>query len=319
MKKSTKNKITSAIVITGLTLLVIHLINKLIFALAIGKDRLNTSSGSFYKWRFGNIFYKKQGNGKPLLLIHDLNVTSSAYEWNKMTRQLAENYTVYTIDLIGCGRSDKPKLTYTNYLYVQLISDFIKNVIGHKTDVAVTGLSGSFVIMACNANPELFDRIMIINPHSLSSLAQIPRKRTKTLKFLLETPLIGTLIYNMCTSKTKIKEVFKNRYFSNAASCSSKNIEAYHEAAHLGKADAKYLYASLKGRFVNINITHALKQINNSITLICGTDLDNATGIMDEYTELNPSIETNIIADTKYLPQLEKPSSLLSQIRIYFQ
>lgn len=318
MKKSTKNKITSALVITGLTVLSIHLINKLTFALATGKDRLNTGCGSFYKWRFGNVFYKKQGSGKPLLLIHDLNVASSAYEWNRLTRQLAESHTVYTIDLIGCGRSDKPKLTYTNYLYVQLITDFIKNVIGHKTDVAVTGLSGSFVMMACNANPDLFDRIMIINPESLSTLGQIPRKRSKTLKFLIETPVIGTLIYNMCTSKQKLKEKFRKHYFSKEACCSSRTIEAYHEAAHLGKANAKYLFASLKGHFVNINIAHALKQINNSITLICGTDNENATEIMDEYMELNPSIEKNIIADAKYLPQLEKPSALLSQFKIYF-
>ena len=39
---------------------------------------------------------------------------------------------------------------------------------------------------------------------------------------------------------------------------------------------------------------------------------------VDEYMELNPSIEKNIIADAKYLPQLEKPSALLSQFKIYF-
>jgi len=201
---------------------------------------------------------------------------------------------------------------------VQLITDFIKNVIGHKTDIAATGLSGSFVVMACNANPDLFDRIMLINPESLSTLGQIPRKRSKTLKLLIETPIIGTLIYNMCTSKLKLRDKFKKLYFSENSNCSSRNIEAYYEAAHLGKADAKFLFASLKGRFVNINIAHALKQINNSITLIFGTEVDNSTEIMDEYLELNPAIEKNIIADTKYLPQLEKPAALLSQFNIYF-
>lgn len=318
MKKLTKNNFKSAILLTGLTITSIHLINKTIFALATRKDSLNTGSGSFYKWRFGNIFYKKQGKGKPLLLIHDLNVTASAYEWNKVTRQLAKNYTVYIIDLIGCGRSDKPKLTYTNYLYVQLLTDFINNVIGHKTDVAVTGLSCSFVLMACNANPELFNRIMLVNPKSLSSLSQIPCKRSKSLKFLLETPFIGTLIYNMHTSRTRIKKVFCRQYFTNKNCYFSKTIDAYHEASHLGKADAKYLFASLKGCFVNINISHALKQINNSITVICGADMENATDIINEYTDLNPSLEKNIIANTKYLPQLEKPSSLIAQIKVYF-
>lgn len=319
MTKSTKNKIKSALFISGLTALSIHLINKMIFALATGQDRLNTGSGRFYKWRFGNIFYKKQGSGKPLLLIHNLHYTSSGYEWNRMVKRLAENHTVYTIDLIGCGRSDKPKFTYTNYLYVQLISDFIKQVIGHKTDVIATGLSGSFTIMACNSNPELFDRITIINPTNLTTLGKVPGKRTKTLKFFLELPLIGTLVYNMCTSKIKLRDSAKKFYLSNKKLCSSKQIDAYHEAAHLGNANAKYLFASLKGRFTNINITHALKQINNSITLISGTDVENAEEIMAEYTALNPAIEKAIVQNTKQLPQLEDPVALYAQLRIYLQ
>lgn len=319
MTKSFKNKLKSALCITAVTTLGLHCINQLIFSLSVRKNRLNSGSGSFYKWRFGNIYYKKQGQGTPLLLIHDLNPAASAYEWNRTVRKLAENHTVYTIDLIGCGRSDKPKFTYTNYLYVQMISDFINHVIGHKTDVAVTGLSSTFVIMACNARPELFGRILLINPVKLSILHKIPNKRTKALKFLLEAPIIGTLIYNMCTSSHKIKQLFYGVYFSNRRKCSSKNIAAYHEAAHLGKSNAKFLFSSLRGRFVNINIAHAIKQINNTIILICGTDVKHVEEIMNEYTELNPSIEKDIIPNTAYLPQLEDPAAVVSQINIYLQ
>ena len=30
---------------------------------------------------------------------------SSSVEWHKITKKLAKKYTVYTIDLLGCGRS----------------------------------------------------------------------------------------------------------------------------------------------------------------------------------------------------------------------
>ena len=53
------------------------------------------------------------------------------------------------MDLLGCGCSDRPKITYTNFLYVQLITDFIKAVIKQPTDVLTSGLSGSFAVMAC--------------------------------------------------------------------------------------------------------------------------------------------------------------------------
>lgn len=118
----------------------------------------------------------KEGSGKPILLIHDLSPASSGYEWKEFARRLAKDRTVYTIDLLGFGRSEKPNLTYTNYLYVQLISDFIKSEIGHRTDVAATGDSSSIAVMACSNSPELFDRLLLINPESLLSSSLVPGK-----------------------------------------------------------------------------------------------------------------------------------------------
>lgn len=90
------------------------------------------SGGKYYHWKYGNIYYTKSGKGKPVLLIHDLDPTASSYEWKAVTKKLAENHTVYAIDLLGCGRSEKPNMTYTNYLYVQLMNEFISNVINEK-------------------------------------------------------------------------------------------------------------------------------------------------------------------------------------------
>ena len=67
-------------------------------------------------------------------------------------------------DRLGCGRSDKSSITYTNFVYVQMISDFIKKIIGQKTDVITSGFSGSFVTMACHNEKELFNKIMLVNP-----------------------------------------------------------------------------------------------------------------------------------------------------------
>ena len=57
--------------------------------------------------RFGNIYYTKRGHGSPVLLSHDALPGSSGYEWNKVDKLIATEHTVYTIDLLGYGRSDK--------------------------------------------------------------------------------------------------------------------------------------------------------------------------------------------------------------------
>lgn len=90
----------------------------------------------------------KKGNGIPLLFIHDLTVGSSNYEYHRLINNLTEKHEVYSIDLLGYGLSDKPPITYTNNLYEQLISDFIKNVIKRKTSIVVSGESVPFVLLS---------------------------------------------------------------------------------------------------------------------------------------------------------------------------
>lgn len=310
-----KKKLKNLVIFSSLMVVCVHLLNKFLNFIATIRELLKTELGYFYEWRFGKIYYTKQGSGSPLLLIHDLTTGSSSYEWNELIASLSENHTVYTMDLLGCGRSDKPNLTYTNFLYVQLISDFIKNIIGHKTDVIVTGDSAPLVITACNNDETLFNKIIMINPMSLYRLNEIPSKRTKLLKLLIETPILGTLFYNIYAMKNNIEDKFVETYFFNPFKVSENHINNYYEASNLG--NAKYLFASLKGRYTNINIIHSLKNIDNSLFIIGGAEEAEIKTTIDNYTYYNPSIESYVLPKTKHLPQLESPKDLLEQVEIF--
>ena len=144
------NKLKNLAILAVLTTAGIYLINRAIFFICSLKDALPSANSNTYQWRFGNIFYTKQGSGKPILLIHPLNSGSNELVYRDMIHPLSKHHTVYTMDLIGCGRSDKPKITYTSYLYVQLINDFIKDVIQQKTDIIAAGNSCSIIVQACN-------------------------------------------------------------------------------------------------------------------------------------------------------------------------
>jgi hypothetical protein len=310
-------KITIALISSCIGIFIIYLINKLIFFASTLKELLYTDNSNYYNWRFGKIFYTKRGTGTPVLLIHDMDCTSSDYEWKEIVQTLSLKHTVYTIDLLGCGRSDKPKITYTNYLYVQLISDFIKNVIKHKTDIISTGKSASFAIMACFIESDKFGNLILINPSDLTSMNSYPKYKHKLLKYVIECPIIGTLIYNIVVSKLMISDQFKDSYYYNEHKIRDKYINAYYEAAHKGGSSAKYLYSSMRCHYTNINIVHALKEINNSIYLIGGDKKDSIDSILEQYTALNSSIETIKIPYTKHLPQFENPKELLKTLDIF--
>ena len=75
---------------------------------------------------------------------------------------------------MGCGLSDKPGLSYTNYMYVQLITAFIKDIIKSKTSVVASNLSSSFVIMANQLDASIIDKMIFINPVSFHSMDAMP-------------------------------------------------------------------------------------------------------------------------------------------------
>lgn len=310
-------KITTALLLSTFSITAIHVINRIHTSLCTVKNLLANSENHYYEWRFGKIRYQKKGSGAPLLLIHDLTVGSSNYEYHRLINNLTAKNEIYSIDLLGYGLSDKPSITYTNNLYEQLITDFIKNVIGRKTSVIVSGESVPFVIMACHNNPDITNKLIFINPQSLYLQNQIPSKQTKLMKFFLEIPILGTFTYHVLTNRQSIEENFKKQYFCQPNEVKEKYILNYLEAAHTGNYYSKFAFASYAGKYMNMNILHELKEINNSILMIGGEKEKDIVTTIENYQYYNAAIEYVYIPGTKHLPQLEAPDEILEQIKIF--
>lgn len=308
-------KLKSLAFINTLALGTMYALNQIISSSAILKNILKPQTGSYYQWKLGDIFYRKSGNGSPLLLIHDLNSFSSGFEWNLIEKKLQKNHTVYTIDLLGCGRSDKPAITYTNYLYVQLITAFIKDIIGEKTDVIATGLSSSFTIMAAYGDPSLINHIIMMNPCSFTRLEQIPDKKSKIIRTIMNIPIIGTTIYSIKSSRQNVEYALTEKYMYNPFRIQQKYVDAYYEAAHYGYGTGKYLMASLDGFYLNVNIRKALASIENEIYIIYGENMEKGKEISESYQQINKKAKLFSIHGTKLLPQLETPEEFLTRIR----
>lgn len=310
-------KLTTAIILSSSSVAAMHVINRIHTSVCTAKSLLKNSENSYYEWRFGKVRYQKKGSGSPLLLIHDLTVGSSNYEYHRLINNLTENHEIYSIDLLGYGLSDKPSMTYTNNLYEQLISDFIMNVIKRKTSVIVTGESVPFVILACHNNPNIINKIICINPQSLYLQNEIPSNQTKLMKFFLEIPILGTFTYHVLTNRLTVEKLFQRQYFCRLDEIKEKYIANYLEAAYAGGYNSKFAFASYVGKYMSLNILHELKEINNSILMIGGEKEDDIKNTIENYQYYNPAIEEAYIPNAKHLPQLEAPDEMLEQIKVF--
>ena len=308
-------KILTAMVISSSTLIGVSLINKMMSMHAISKNLLEKEAAKEFEWRFGNIKYRKKGHGNPVLLVHSLDVAASSEEWFRIRDKLAESHTVYSIDLLGCGLSEKPFMTYTNHIFAQLICDFIKVIIGKRTTVISSGNSSAFVISACDNDSTLFEKIILVSPENLDKGQLIPGKRARTYKAILSMSVLGNLLYNIAVFRWNIRYNIRSDFYRKDR-FTKDILDKCYEAAHRGLSP-RSLYSSIVCFYTKKNIKFELSQINNSIVIFEGKHNKEASKVLREYMKVNPAVEMVIIDDSNKYPHIENDKGFLNALNIY--
>jgi pimeloyl-ACP methyl ester carboxylesterase len=315
MKKS--SRISLAIGVGVSCIATVHFINKITFYLAALKDQKLAPDYKVYRWKFGDIAYTVQGNGSPLLLLHDLTSQSSKEEWCRIVSTLEKKHTVYTIDLLGCGHSDKPNFTYTAYMYIQLIHDFVINVITKKTDIIATGYSSCLGLITAYCHNELFNKLVLINPPAIEDVAIIPNKSDQLKRKIINIPILGTSIYNILMSQFVLRRTLCKRTFAYPAYIPKLFLEKYYRNAHLYGPDARYLFSSITAHYTTVSLFQAVSELNNSILIVQGYKEPHRLDVLNSYINMNTSIEATVINATKHLPQIENPEEFINALNTF--
>jgi len=292
-----------------------HLLNRHIDQYSVSQNKLKVEPENFFKWKNLNIYYTKHGSlGSPVILLHDINPAASSAEWDNLVDAIAKDHRVYVLDLLGCGRSDKPELTYTNFYFVELLIDFIKSRVCEKSFIVASGLTCSIALMAGVYDSTKFSGMVFINPPSTGLLSLIPDNRTKIAKKILEAPIVGELVYNKLYSRQRIDNLFTEKYLYNPFKVTTSLIDTYYESAHLSNGSGRFLQGSLSGRYINMNVNHALKNLKIHADIIVGGSLRDEDFISRTWRKINPKIKIYSVAKSKILPHFEQPEETLAFI-----
>ena len=118
-----KGKLLATGLVVGGVVGTLSVINKLTESMAGELNTVLTGEERRYPWKYGDMFYEVKGarEARPLLLIHGFGPGASSYEWRKNIDILAQQFRVYTLDLLGFGLSDHPAIDYTAETFADLI------------------------------------------------------------------------------------------------------------------------------------------------------------------------------------------------------
>ncbi|KAE9454961.1 hypothetical protein C3L33_13140, partial [Rhododendron williamsianum] len=156
----------------------------------------------------------------PLLLVHGFG--ASIAHWRRNILTLAQSYTVYAIDLLGFGASDKPEgFSYTMDVWAQLILDFLDEIVQRPT-VLIGNSVGSLacVIAASDSSQSLVRGLVLLNcAGGMNNKAIVDDWRIRLLlplfwvfDTLLKQRAIASFIFERVTQRDNLRNILLSVY-----------------------------------------------------------------------------------------------------------
>jgi len=133
-----------------------------------------------------NIRYWAMGSGSPLLLIHGLG--ASVEYWQQNIEPLSQHCRVYAMDLLGFGRSDKPRIEYSLHYAAQFIADFMDAQGIERASLVGNSMGGLISLQFAIEFPERLDKLVLVDNAGFGrELIWIFR--------LMTLPVLGEVLY----------------------------------------------------------------------------------------------------------------------------
>ena len=104
--------------------------------------------------------YVRAGSGPALLLIHGIGDSSDT--WRPVVEQLAEHYTVIAPDLLGHGRSEKPKADYSVAGFANGMRDLLTVLEVDRATVVGHSLGGGVAAQFAYQFPDRCERLVLV-------------------------------------------------------------------------------------------------------------------------------------------------------------
>ena len=111
--------------------------------------------------------YYRAGQGPPILLIH--GITSSARTWRDVIPGLAKNHEVIAPDLLGHGRSAKPRGDYSLGGYASGLRDLLTILGIRRVTVVGHSLGGGVAMQFAYQFPDRLGRLVLVDSGGLGN------------------------------------------------------------------------------------------------------------------------------------------------------
>lgn len=265
-----------------------------------------------YAWRECEVAFQRLGQGIPIVLLHSLGPGHDGTQWRGVGEILAEDFQVFVPDLPGWGRSEKPSIAYDGELYIQLLDDFLADVVGRRAVVVAAGLPAAYAVQLAVDTPERFRCLGLVGPQGLEIHGDEPDLKDAVVHRLLRLPVFGTSALNVYTSRSGIENHLRNEVLGAPEYVDADLVDHHYVAAHQPGAHAA-LAAYLAG-YLNHSVEELLPRLDVPTWLAWGGKASSPPLAASEQWLRQGPVELQVFHRCGNLPHLEVPTAFTTAL-----
>jgi pimeloyl-ACP methyl ester carboxylesterase len=261
-----------------------------------------------YYWRGWRLAYRVAGEPQapPVLLVHGVYAGASSYEFRKNFLELAENFRVYALDLLGCGLSERPRRRYEPEDVASQVEDFAREELGGQTHLISSSLSAALVVPAAVRSPRLFKKLVLICPTGLGgNLDRSSGRLGDAVYNLFRAPILGDALYNAIVSRWGLRYYLGSIAYQDPKAITDELVEDYYRTSH--QPGAKYFPAAFVSGKLNLGLEGLWSRVPHKSFVAWGQDARTSpVSQVQQFTRKNPRAELKVFRDAALLPHNER-------------
>ena len=215
------------------------------------------------------------------------------------------SHTVYTLDLLGFGRSDRPAIKYGARLYIALISDFVAQVIGGPCILVASSLSAAYAMILGARDPHRFPALALIQPTGLTRLNEDAGFGGDAGRLAIDSPVVGTAAFNALVSRRSLRHYLEMAYADDTL-VTDELVDVQYDTSH--QPGARHAPAAFIAGHLNIDVRRALRRLRQPALLFWGEQAQlSPVEEIRGFRTLKQDFDVHILSPAGDLPHDERP------------
>jgi pimeloyl-ACP methyl ester carboxylesterase len=171
--------------------------------------------GARYHWRGHDVHFQRIGEGSPLVLVHSLGPGHDSDEWERAAELLGGRWEVIAPDLPGWGLSPWWRGEPSPGVYVDFLSDFLREVVRRPAALVAAGGAAPFAVSAAaKLGPEHVSALALVGPRGLPGDADAAAGGDALLRRAAGVPALAPVAAHALTTRRAIQRHLESEVFA---------------------------------------------------------------------------------------------------------